>query len=95
MEKYKCIFQKNKGFQFVKGIINNSAEIIGEYRNTLSLKDELDLKFAPLTSCKVERVFSLHKEILGDRRKNLSEDMIRYIISIQYNIRFRSRIGNI
>ena len=74
----------------MKGIINNSDEIIGHYRNILSLKDESDMKFAPLTSCEVERVFSLYNEILGDRRKNFSEDMIRYIIYIQYNIRFRS-----
>ena len=75
----------------MKGIINNSAAIIGYYKNFIGKRGS-DLKFAPLISCEVGKVFYLYKEILGDRRENLSEDMIRYIISIQYIIRFRSII---
>ena len=43
------------------------------------------LKFAPITSCEVERSFSLYKEILGNRRKNLSEENIAKYLVIQYH----------
>jgi hypothetical protein len=33
-----------------------------------------DLKFAPLISVDVERSFSLYKQILSDRRTNMSTD---------------------
>ena len=40
------------------------------------------LKYAPVTSCEVERSFSLYKNILSDRRQNLtSENMEKYLVT--------------
>jgi hypothetical protein len=43
------------------------------------------MKFAPLTSVDAERLFSLYKHILSDKRTNMSTDnMEKYIIVNSY-----------
>ena len=50
--------------------------------------DELSaLKFAPIVSADVERVFSVYKELLSDRRKLLSESSLEENMTIQFNKR--------
>lgn len=49
------------------------------FDNLLNLsKDEVKkFKFAPITSCDVERSFSVFKNILTDKRTNMSLDTLK------------------
>jgi hypothetical protein len=42
-------------------------------------------KYAPLVSCDIERSFSIYKDILSDKRQNMSLDTIEYLNVICFN----------
>jgi hypothetical protein len=79
--KYLNYVKKNKGYQMlvkVGNILCGNNEDLPEYF-TPSVVD--DIKFAPLISVNVERSFSLYKQMLSDRKTNMSTDnMEKYII---------------
>ena len=51
--------------------------------NTMS--DLINRKYYPLTSCDVERSFSMYRSILSDRRTNLSPGSLKDRMIIKYN----------
>ena len=82
-ERYEYIIDKNIGLGFLKkvGIYLRQGNSLEDTELTADMLQ--CLKFAPITSCEVERSFSLYKEILSDRRKNLSEENIAKYLVIQ------------
>ena len=47
--------------------------------------DVAALKYAPITSCDIERSFTIYKNILTDRRRSLSFKSIKMLIALQSN----------
>ena len=43
------------------------------------------MKFAPLTSCDVERVFSCMNATIRPNRRRLSEEKIQHVLILQWN----------
>lgn len=48
----------------------------------LTLSQMCSLKFAPITSCDVERSFSVYKNILTDKRRNLTENNLEMLLVV-------------
>jgi len=73
--KLSDLLLKNKGFQSICDIakILNGEEIErNESINKLSIQEIACFKFAPVTSCDVERIFSRYKSILTDKRQSFT-----------------------
>jgi hypothetical protein len=67
----------------VKNNLCENNEGLPEYFTSSAVAD---MKFAPSTFVDVERLFSLYKQILSDRRTNMSTDNMEiYIIENSYN----------
>jgi hypothetical protein len=83
--KFCSIIEKNVGFQK----LNEISEVInGNFSTELDLEPHFisKFKFAPITSCDVERVFSTYKYILSDRRQSLTVDNIeKYLVIYCFN----------
>ena len=52
---------------------------------TNSLQFRVKISHSPLTSCEIERSFSLYKNILADKRYNLLEENIEKFLIMQFN----------
>jgi len=50
-------------------------------------KDHASFKFAPVVSCDVERSFSAFKDLLTNKRTNLTEENIMYHLVISCNMK--------
>ena len=92
--KWRYIIDKNKGIQELIKINQaiNAKRNLSDIR--FSLHELNALKFAPVTSSDVERVFQLYKELVSDRRKLLTETTIEEIIVIQYNKKLNNIFDN-
>lgn len=77
--KFCKVFENNSGLN----IIQNIGDILAG-RNGKAVDftpDEIQcFKYVPLTSCDVERSFSKYKQIVTDKRLNLTETSIKYHI---------------
>jgi hypothetical protein len=74
------VLQKNPDLETIKKI---GRVISGEIVDDLQMSPNLIplYKFAPLTSCDVERSFSVYKAILSDNRTNFTpEHLEQYLI---------------
>lgn len=86
--KFEAVLQKNPGYSTLKAVGNVMASAPNA---TLPENVPAGLlpayKYAPLTTCDVERSFSNYKNILSDRRQKFTEENIeRYIVSnVFYN----------
>lgn len=89
-EKLRRVFLNNEGLTFMRRaceILEGSCAPENSRIVTEKLKNKeiLSLKFAQLTSCDVERSFSIYKNILTDRRTNFTMDNLEmYIVSNYY-----------
>lgn len=84
-EKMKLVLKNNPGYELfnqICGVLNGSSENV-----PAKIKPELisHFKFAPVTSCNVERSFSLYKNILTDKRQRLLPENIEKILVIYCN----------
>jgi len=86
LEKFDYVLNKNKGFEKIKiinaiinGIDVNSSDV------NLSPEELSVLKWAPITTCDVERSFSRHKFILNDRHYNFSESHLKQYFIVNVN----------
>ena len=77
------VLSKNIGFEKlnkVSQILSGNANI-DETLEPLSMLDILSLKYAPIVSCDVERVFSKYKAILVDNRRSfIFENLLQHVI---------------
>lgn len=80
-EKFENILQNNPGFEplcQINSFINGMGELLPE---TISSNVAPKFKYCPVTSVDVERSFSNYKNILTDRRHNLTtENLEKYLI---------------
>lgn len=74
------VLNKNPGFSTLKAVANILS---GTDVNACKIPTE-DLpryKYAPVTTCEVERSFSNYKNILSDRRQNFTpENLEKYVV---------------
>ena len=75
--KLAQVLGNNTGLTEMKTVLSklqDAVPIEGEYwTSTLVSNDCASAKYAPLTSCDVERFFSLYSQVLSDNRQNLTE----------------------
>lgn len=87
--KISKVLENNLGLDFMRQayqILNGSIiEPNNLVTNKLKPSEITALKFAPLTSCDVERSFSVYKNILTDRRTNFTiQNLEMYFVSNFY-----------
>lgn len=88
-EKFENILNNNPGFEHlcqIDSFINGPTEVLPE---NISANIAPKFKFCPVTSVDVERSFSTYKNILNDRRHNLTtEHLEQYlIVNVYKNIK--------
>jgi hypothetical protein len=87
--KLKDVLARNPGIQTIMDVAVIHREGVGT--TPLTIKQTSALKFAPVTSCDVERSFSHYKTILSDRRQNLlPENIEKYLVSSWKVLRYLS-----
>lgn len=65
--------------------LKKNPDIDSFFSNTNSMKNKLNRTYCPLTSCDVERSFSIYKNLLSERRQRLLPQNIRDMMIIKYN----------
>lgn len=83
--KFNAVINKNEGFKKLVQI-NNILQGNFDENDTVDPNIICKFKFAPITSCEVERSFSAYKQILSDKRQSFTSDNIeKYLIAYCYN----------
>lgn len=89
LNKYITVLNKNNGLTLVSKISHilegNALQENDDFINRLSPDELSSFKFAPLTSCDVERSFSAYKRILEDTRRRFLFDNLRKSLIIHCN----------
>jgi hypothetical protein len=70
-DKFKNVFDKNKGFEVLQEVSNIlSGDEIGANKlpEDLSIQESIYFKYAAITSVDVERSFSIYKNLSSNRR---------------------------
>lgn len=87
LNKYVQVLNKNEGLTVlsqISCIIENGADALqnkNEFIESLHPDIISALKYAPVTSCDVERSFSVYKRILEDNRRSfLFENLLKHLI---------------
>ena len=86
LEKFNYVLEKNKGLKKIRAInaiINGNK--VESCDNNLTPEEMAVFKWAPITTCNVERSFSRYKFILNDRRYNISESDLKYYFIVNSN----------
>lgn len=88
-EKFENILSNNPGFEplcKIDSFINGAGEMLP---STVSPNIAPKFKFCPVTSVDVERSFSAYKNLLSDRRHNLStEHLEQYLVVHIFKVKF-------
>ncbi|CAH1988080.1 unnamed protein product [Acanthoscelides obtectus] len=84
--KRESVLSRNPGYQQIKNVC---YILRGQNQSDPDIKmkpsDIASLKFAPITSCDVERSFSAFKNVLTNKRHNLSMDSINELLVLYCN----------
>ena len=91
--KFDAIFNKNPDLvKIVKfNRMMNSLQSANElFLENLSMETVLQYKYAPLTSCDVERSFSAFKMVLSEKRQKLTMVSLEKIMVIYCNSNYRN-----
>jgi hypothetical protein len=73
--KFKKVLERNYGFSVIckiNGILGGNGATLHEEDPELDSNDMTLFKYAPLTSCDVERRFSMYKKVLSDNRRSFA-----------------------
>jgi hypothetical protein len=81
--KLQSVLEKNPDFSILQSVAKISSGGNGELSRNITPETGVMLKYAPVTSCDVERSFSAYKMVLSDRRhrltpENLEKNMLVY-----------------
>jgi exonuclease VII small subunit len=82
--KLKNVLNRNPGYSTIYSLYKIFSGEHVEMPPNISVTDATKLKFLPVTSCDVERSFSLYKNILTEKRHSLTPDNIEKLL-ICYN----------
>lgn len=84
MAKLESVLLRNPGYNKMKKIY---TVLRGQNVEDLDMEpnDIASMKFAPITSCDVERSFSAYKNILSDKRQNFSPNNLNQLLVIYCN----------
>lgn len=85
LQKFDCVYTKNHGLQVLETIgrilADNEEHLLGEELKEMTPDELQSFKYAPITSCDVERSFSAYKRVLEDfRRSFVFENLRKYLI---------------
>jgi hypothetical protein len=86
--KFKKVLERNYGFSImckINGNLGGNGATLGEEDPALNNNDVTLFKYAPLTSCDVDRRFSMHKKILSDNRRSFSFEKLKMHFVIHRN----------
>jgi hypothetical protein len=79
--KFSIVVQNNPGLAQMIDIAKVLTGDCGQREIELAPNEIAAMKFAPLTSCDVERSFSIYKNILADNRTSFTpENLEKYIV---------------
>ncbi|KAL4153174.1 hypothetical protein QTP88_001007 [Uroleucon formosanum] len=87
-QKFENVIEKNKGYKAMKNISNileRNTSIRDDISEELTADDMAYMKFAPVTSCDVERSFSVYKTTLTDNRRRFLFENIKHHVIVQCN----------
>lgn len=78
-EKMQAVLKKNPGLTSLTAISKNDIAALNKFEQFTSMSptDLAAFKYAPITSCDVERSFSVFKSMLHDNRKSFNFDNLR------------------
>jgi len=86
-QKWEAILKRNPDFNIISKINNilnlNAEDLCG--LQPVKNDNIVKYKFAPITSCDVERSFSAYKMIFGEKRQSLSIDNLEKIMVVYCN----------
>jgi hypothetical protein len=89
LEKFKAVIAKNEGLETLtnisKVLSGDTAVQIEGYKFTPH--EVACFKYAPVTTCDVERSFSMYKSLLRDNRQSFAFDNLRMHLVIHCNAR--------
>jgi len=81
-EKFSYVIEKNSGFKTISAIcsiLNGETDSVGIDFTPVQVSG---LKYAPITSCDVERSFSRYKAVMRDNRQSFKpENISMYMVS--------------
>ena len=85
--KLDAVLDRNEGYHLCSKLrtIFEGGEALPEIFDHFSVDEELNLKYAPLTSTDVERVFSRLKCLLSDRRRSLTLPNLARHLSLEFH----------
>lgn len=81
------VLDHNEGYLFLRGVadmMNGHIESFPVFEKH-TVEELSHFKFAPITPCDVERLFSQYKSIYSDRRRRLATDTIKQLLAIKVN----------
>jgi hypothetical protein len=85
--KLKRILSRNPGFDKlvqISGLLRGEGELEPN-EEEFSLSDIARFKYAPVTSCDVERSFSQYKTVLADNRQSFRFDNLKMYLVVHCN----------
>lgn len=90
--KLKQVLKRNPDFKTIKKINKLLNLTSGTHIEVFNIPKEniIKYKYAPLTSCDVERSFSAYKMIFSEKRQNLTVENIEKILVIYCNINYKT-----
>lgn len=82
-DKYEAVLAKNSGFKaisLIRDVLDGISENVTDIGIDFTPQELAEFSFAPITSCDVERSFSLFRNIFSDRRRNFSIENLKFTI---------------
>jgi hypothetical protein len=67
-------------------LINNNTGYLEDIKIDYSIDEISCFKYAPITSCDVERSFSKYESVLSDRREGFTVENLKYVLILNCNI---------
>jgi hypothetical protein len=86
--KHQKVLGRNDGYATlckISDILSGSGVTLEEHKPALNSSDLTIFKYAPITSCDVERSFSRYKTILSDNSSSFLFDNLKMHVMIHCN----------
>ena len=88
-QKLKAVLSKNEGYKTLsiisKILAGNEATFVSDIEQKLSPVEVANFKFTPVTTCDVERSFSVYNTFLADNRRSFNFENLKKVFVIRCN----------